>query len=410
VTTEEELREALVRAADDPAAEALTLGLSDRALTQARRQRRRRWGRLAAGAAVVTAAAVAAVFGLGGVGLPRGAQPPATFTVTPTMPDAPVGQSALIAFSAACTSKKGPQLARQYLWDPDTRRYVAMPTGVRDWYEPSPDGQRVLVVRDFPPTAWAAGDWSAAFAGTLAFHPITDGIGVQWSGNGTEVMSSMVEDVPGEREYLRNNAVWFYDPATGAARHSVPIPAAVKERMVGSKWSLQRWNGTDDSMQFTMLNAAGDRVEWLDDQGEVARSVTVHPGRVNSPDTRGGVAHLSPDGFYLFVENVTGRAVFDLRNGGRQIYVSSSPSIPATLAVDGWTGDHQFITYRERGAGLNPPAPAGEGHDPVYEVRGPNMELLQQAAFTLPSDPTGRCSTYPTSWGSSGLFPGAFTP
>lgn len=408
MTTEEELREALVRAVDDPAADAFTLGMSDRALTQARRQRRRLRARLAAGTAIIAAGAVAAVLGFGGAGLPRGAQPPATFTVTPTMPDAPVGQSALIAFSAECSSKKGPQLARQYLWNPDTRRYVAMPAGTRDWYEPSPNGQQVLVVRDNPPTAWAAGGWDAAFAGTLLFHPITDGIGVQWSLSGSEVMSRMVEDVAGEPEYLRNTAVWFYNPLTGAG-HPVPIPQAVKDRLVGSKWSLQQWTGVDSSPQFPLLNAAGDHVEWLDDEGRVTQSATVHPGRVNGPDTPGGVAQLSPDGFYLLVDNATGRAVFDLRNGGRQIYVSY-PGAPATFAFDGWTGDHQFLTYHQRNADMKPPVPSGEGHDPVYEVRGPTMELLQQAPFTLASDPTGRCSTYPTAWASSGLFPGAFTP
>ena len=118
-------------------------------------------------------------------------------------------------------------------------------------------------------------------------------------------------------------------------------------------------------------------------------------------------------------------AVFDLQAGGKRVGRLDTSGYLYT----GWVGDHQIVTGVEPKApatssGSSPSAPstpttsaskpkttgASTGHSPVNSVLSPELKVVQQAEFVLPSDPHGYCATWPLSWAPANQFPGAFVP
>ena len=431
--TEQDLRDALADAVDDPAAEALTLGLSDRALDDAGRRgrrgslrlgmsrRRRRWVQ---GAAIATAGTVAAVLGVavfGGVGFGGGGATVKSSTVPATAPN-PQGQAALLEFGAECLkSGQGPQLEMSYVWDPAAQQYRGVPGDLWTAFSPSPDGKRALVTKGLPHPAWAVASWSDAVAGRVVWHSISDGISLRWTDDGSELVSvPAVDDQPTADSagksgpiVVQNKTVDFYDPATGN-KHSVPIPQAVVDRVTSGQWVLQQWEGDHDSVRFPMAGVEGDRIEWLDAQGKVARTLTVQNGlpadvQYSLPTLQ---VTISPDGRYLAEATDATLAVYDLRDHGRRVALSSGDVNPQRNYYLGWAGPHEIVVavdemvekyYGKTGMPKT-------GHNPVYKVLSPELKVIQEARFVLPADPKGICSTWPVSWAPKGQFPGAFVP
>lgn len=428
MVTEQELRDAMADAVDDLAAETYTLGLSDRALAEAREDSR--WWRpmtggragarvrwvpvVAVGSAFVVAAAVgmAALGGGGG----SGSGPSVSALAAPQTPANPLGQAVLTEFGTECFDGHGPKLDLTYVWDPATQQYHGVSGRVVTGFYPSPDGKYALVEQGVPPgvQSWAVAGWSDAVAGRVTPHPLAGAGGVHWTADGKEVVTSLgwgVAKATGG-PVLQNKTADFYDPASGRRLASVPIPQIVLDRVASGKWSIQEFQGDHDSALFPLLSADGNRLEYLNAQGTVVRTLTLQDGlaaRASKPSdfALAESARISPDGRYLSELDSSVLAVFDLQAGGKRVgYLDVSGRV-----FTGWVGDHQIVTSMEK----NGPVSAGQevprtGHNSVYSVLSPELKVLQQAEFVLPSDPHGHCATWPMSWAPANQFPGAFVP
>jgi|GEM_PF-3028511 len=420
MVTEQELRDALADAVDDPAAETYTLGLSDRALAEARedaRWRRPMTGRRAGArvrwvpvVAVGSAFAVAAAVGMAALGGGKGSGDglPVQALSAPQTPPNPVGQEALTEFGAECFDGHGPKLDSTYVWDPATRRYHGVPGGVVTAFHPSPDGKYALVELGMPPQSWAVAGWSDAVAGRLTQHPVAGVSGLHWTADGKEVVTDLKRDVAKTTggSVLPKQAADFYDPASGRRLAAVPIPQVVLDMDASRQWSIQQVQGDHDSAVFPLLSADGDRLEYLDAQGATIRTLEVRDGLPASEGKESDLlesAQISPDGRYLLETSGSVLAVFDLQARGERVgYLDV-----AGHTFSSWVGDHQIVTSVEKNM---PPSGARTGHNPVYSVLSPELKVLQQAEFVLPSDPHGYCATWPMSWAPTGQFPGAFVP
>jgi hypothetical protein len=112
--TTDDLRDAMADAVDDPAAEAYTIGLSDRALREVGGRASRRWVRLVPGVAVGTAFVVAGTFGvlaLGGGAGGAGDGKPVRAISAPKAPANRLAQSALLDFEVECLNGHVPWTA-----------------------------------------------------------------------------------------------------------------------------------------------------------------------------------------------------------------------------------------------------------------------------------------------------------
>lgn len=419
--TEQDVYEAMAEAVDDPAAEQLTIGLSDRALAQARGgswlrrpmagRRGRRLPAMAVGSAFALAAAVGGV-ALGGSGGGSEDGSPASLS-GPVMPAGAVGQSVLTEFGAECFDGHGPKLDLSYVWDPATQQYHGVSGDVTTTFQASPDGKRALVVRGMPgmTQSWAVAAWPDAVAGRLVPHPIADGDGVLWTADGKEVVSQLAwstEKQTGDVTLKSKNAD-FFDPASGRFLASVPIPQKVRAMAVGGQWSIQQWQGDHDSVLFPLLSMDGSRLEYLNAQGDVVRTLTLQEGLAGDSLKPSEWAGTSPDGRYLAESEGSVLAVFDLQAGGRRVgWTDVSGYIS-----QGWIGDHQIVTVVDKELSLS--GKRGDsvpltGHSPEYTVLSPELKVLQQTKFVLPADPQGVCTTWPMSWAPKSQFPGAFAP
>jgi hypothetical protein len=420
VLTEQDLQEALADAVDDPAAERLTLGLSDRALEEAGRGAGRRFaagrrGRWASAIAVGSAFAVAAAVGMALLDGSGGSGAPATLAA-PEKPANAVGQAGLAAFSALCFTEKGPKLDASYVWDPATRAYRGIAGEVPTGFYPSPDGKRALVVRGAwgAAQAWAVADWADAVAGRVSWNPLAGVSGVSWTADGREVVTDLTWSATpstGETK-LASRTADFYDPATGRLLAAVPIPQQVLTRVTGGQWSIQEFQGDHNAVLFPMLSVDGNRLEYLNAQGTVARVLTLQEGlAANGTDRsqRTESAQLSPGGRYLSEQSGSVIAVFDLQAGGKRIGWTDVTAHVWT----GWISADQIVTVADKNEQFT--GSAGEpyplsGHSPVYSVLAPDLKVMQEVTFVLPADPNGACTTWPASFAPVGRFPGAFVP
>ena len=425
MVTEQELRDAMAEAVDDLAAETYTLGLSDRALAEAREDSRwwrpmtdRRAGArvrwvpvVAVGSAFVVAAGVG-MAALGG-GNGSGSRSSQSALAAPETPAKPLGQGALTAFAAECFDGRGPKLDLTYVWDPATRQYHGISGDVQTAFDPSPDGKYALVEQGVPPQSWAVAGWSDAVAGRMTpQHPLTGLSGVHWTADGKELVTGLdwQSSTTAGGPALQNQGADFYDPASGRLLASVPIPQTVLARDASRQWSIQEVQGDHASPVFPVLSADGDRLEYLNAQGATIRTLHVQDGLPASDGKESDVtesAQLSPDGRYLSETSGSVLAIFDLQAGGKRIGRLDVSGHVFT----GWIGDHQIVTGMEKNG---PPSGSGAapqtGHNPVYSVLSPELKVLQQAEFVLPSDPHGYCATWPISWAPANQFPGAFVP
>ncbi|NUR31856.1 MAG: hypothetical protein HOV83_39445 [Catenulispora sp.] len=422
MVTERELRDVLTEAVDDPAAEQYLLGLSDRALLAARGRGgrgARTWRRYVPGVAVGTAFVVAGTFGVlalaGGSG-DGGRGGKVTEMNAPTGVPNAVARSALVDFEVECFDGRGPKLAMDYVWDPEAQQYRAIDGEKAVTFTPSPDGKLALVKQGTNTKVWAVADWDDAIADRVTYHEADDG-GVLWTADGKALISAMTwvngpDKSP--RLVLSNKTVDFYDPGTGGKR-SVPIPQAVLDRVAGGQWLLQQWQADHDAPVFPMVNLTGDRIEWLDAGGKVARTLTVQNGLGADPRADNPYLQIaiSPDNRYLAESNGTNIATFDLQAGGRRIAVSPSTMDPARWSYAGWTADDQ-ITLAVDTSMVDSAKPGWKqpktGHSPVYRVYGPDLKLIEEARFVLPADPQGYCASWPITWAPKTQFPGAFVP
>jgi hypothetical protein len=424
MVTEQELREAMADAVDDPAAETYTLGLSDRALAEAREGSRwwrpmagRRAGAgmrwlpvVAVGSAFVVAAAVGVAALGGGDGSGGGS---VSALAAPESPTNPVGLAGLAEFGAECFDGHGPKLDLTYVWDPATRQYHGISGDVQTAFYPSPDGKYALVEQGVPPQSWAVAGWSDAVAGRVTpQHPLTGLSGVHWTADGKELVTGLdwQAATTAGGPARQNQGADFYDPASGRLLASVPIPQTVLARDASRQWSIQEVQGDHASPVFPVLSADGDRLEYLNAQGATVRTLQVQDGLPASDGKESDVvesAQLSPDGRYLSETSASVLAVFDLQAGGKRIGRLDVSGHVFT----GWIGDHQIVSGVEKNG---PPSPSRgllkTGHNPVYSVLSPELKVLQQAEFVLPSDPHGLCATWPISWAPANQFPGAFVP
>ena len=418
--TEQDLKDALADAVQAPEAERLTLGLSDRALAQARAgswwrrslsgERRRLMPGIAVGSALVVAAAVGMTAAGGGSGSGNGS--PSSF-VAPDMPGNPLGQSALTEFGVQCPGGHGPKLDHWYVWDRATQRYVGVPGDWATTFQAAPDGKRALVQHELPGMArsWAVAGWPEAIAGHARQHPIANGNVVQWTADGKEVVSRVREGFgQSGADGVGNKSADFFDPASGRLLASVPIPQQVRAMTTSGQWSLQQWQGDHDSVLFPLLNAQGDRMEFLNARGDIVRTLTLQDGlpadvKLQPMDVE--TAEISPDGRYLLELSAVHLVTFDL-DSGKRIGALDDPK----FTFQGWTGAHDIMTAADTATatarnGYQRPL---TGHSQVYSVWTPELKVLQQATFVLPADPQGACSTWPMSWAPKSQFPGAFVP
>jgi hypothetical protein len=429
--TEQDLHDALAEAADDREAERFTLGLSDRALAEARsggllrrpmaglRGKRGRWlPAIAVGSALTVAGAFGvSALGNGSGGGFGGGPRLATMVEAPATPANPVGQSALTEFGVECFN--GPTPSLEYVWDPAAQQYRGFGGGdnAYKYFLPSPDGEQALVERGMPPTsqAWAVASWSDALAGRLVFHPIADGFGVHWTADGKEVVTEPSwggELAQNTRIVLKNKNADFFDPATGRFLASVPIPQQVRTMAASGQWSVQQWQGDHDTVQFPLVSTDGDHIVFLNAHGDTVRTLTLKDGLPADPSAKSEgaeVAEISPDGRYLAEESSGQIATFDLTAGGKRIGSMDAPH----PTFQGWTGDHQIVTAAEEAQpSANPTSTSfpRTGHTAVYSVLSPELKVMQRATFVLPGDPQGECATWPMSWAPKGQFPGAFVP
>ncbi|MEY9932406.1 hypothetical protein ABH926_007057 [Catenulispora sp. GP43] len=421
--TERDLQETLADAVDDPAADQLLLGLSDRALAEAgegswwRRSTAGRQARWVSGIAVGTAFAVAATVGVvaldGGGGSGNGS--PAALTA-PDTPANAAGQAALVSFAAECFDGHGPKLDLTYVWDPATQQYHGVAGKVATSFYPSPDGKQALVeVGDVVAAqSWAVGSWADAVAGRVTPHAVAGSSGVHWTADSKEIVSNLTWDtikVTGELT-LKSRTADFYDPASGRRLASVPIPQAVLTRVASGQWSIQEFQGDHDSVLFPVLSADGNRLDYLNAQGTTVRTLTLQEGLAangTNQSARTESAQISPDGRYLSEMDGSVLAVFDLQAGGKRI---GWTDVTAHLWT-GWTGSDQIVTAVDKNEKLT--GSAGDpmpltGHSPEYSVLTPDLKVIQDVKFVLPADPHGACATWPVSWAPAGQFPGAFVP
>lgn len=431
MVTEQELQEALADAVDDPAADVWTLGLSDRALAQARVGSR--WWRpmegkragarvrwvptVAIGSAFVVAGAIgiAALGGGAGSGSAGSGSGGSSATAPPKTATKPVGQSAVTSYAAECFNGHGPKLDLMYVWDPAAQQYQGITGDAATDFHPSPDGKQALLERDESAggRSWAVGSWADAVAGRVTPHVAADQSGVHWTADGKEIVNSVAWDVAKDAggSVLKTRTADFYDPASGHRLASVPLPQEVLSRVASGQWSLQEFQGDHDAVLFPLLRADGDRLDYLNAQGATVRTLTLQGG-LPANDTNLSAstesAVLSPDGRYLMESEGT-IAVFDLQAGGKRIGSMDVTAHPFT----GWIGAHQIATVidEHQGSSLPKGTPIpSTGHSPVYTVLTPDLKVVQQTTFVLPTDPQGLCTTWPESWAPAGQFPGAFVP
>ena len=419
--TTDDLRDAMADAVDDPAAEAYTIGLSDRALADAGGQRAaRRWMRPVPAIAVGTAFVVAGTFGvlaLGGSGSGNGKR--VTEMNAPGTVTDPKAQSALLDFEVECLDGRGPKMAMDWVWDPETQQYRAVDSSIYTSFTPSPDGKRALVIKGVDSEAWGVADWADAVAGRVALHPISDRIGVRWTTDGKELTSVTTWDAKSQdpdAATLVNKTADFYDPAT-ASKRSVPIPQAVWDLIASRQWRPVQWQGGHDSIVFPMVSTAGDRVEWLNAQGHVIRTLTLKDGLPagGGPGSPYLSIWFSPDGRYLAESNATLFATFDLNAGGRRIGQTRVDRDGIFIRVDSspWSGDHDIVlTIDPATKDLGKPGAkeSKTGHSPVYRVLSPELKVVEESKFVLPDDPLGYCASWPITWAPKTRFPGAFVP
>ncbi|MBS2532609.1 hypothetical protein KGQ20_07470 [Catenulispora sp. NF23] len=417
MVTEQDLREALADVVEDPAADALTLGLSDRALAEAgtgtywRRAMTGKRGKLVPGIAIGSAFVVAAAVGVAALGGGSGGGSTISTVVVPNTSADPVGQSALTEFGAECFNGHGPKLALSYVWDPATRQYRAVPGDVSTSFQASPDGKQALVQKGLSQMSqsWAAGDWSAAVAGQLTPHPIADAFGMLWTTDGKEVVTQLAWDSAGKSQAIvvKNKTADFYDPASGRRLASVPIPPQVLAMAASRQWSVQQWQGDHDSVLFPLLRSDGKQLVFLNAQGATVRTLTFEdglPATMLNQSEAAEVAAISPDGRYLAEFDNGQVATFDLNAGGKRIGIMGG----WMSSYNGWTGDNQIVTATDESRSTG--SQKAPGHSPLYRVLSPELKVMQETRFVLPSDPNGNCSTWPTTWAPKAQFPGAFVP
>ncbi|NUP50564.1 MAG: hypothetical protein HOW97_25120 [Catenulispora sp.] len=420
--TEDELRSVLRNAADDPAADAYTLGLSDRALADARGRGQRRWVRYAPGVAVGTAFVVAGTFGvlaLGGGSGGSGGERVTSSNAPQTLAN-PESKSALLDFEVECVGgKSAPKMAMDWVWDPGSQQYRAVDSNVYTAFTPSPDGKRALVVQTaYPNLRWGVADWDDAVAGRMTYQEIPDGLqGMRWSADGKEVAAALMwADSPGRdgKPDMKSKTLEFFNPATGG-KWTVPVPQAVIDRVTSGQWTLQDWEGDHDSVLFPMVSASGDRMEWLDAGGKVTRTLTVQNGLAATTRSMNPMlkAEVSSDGRYLAEANDTTVATFDLQAGGRRIATSQPDLDPTRSYYLAWTGDNEItiaIDEVDKDAGKPGWKMSNTGHSPLYRVYGPDLKVIEESKFVLPADPKGYCASWPITWAPKSQFPGAFVP
>lgn len=418
--TEEGLREMLLAAVDDPAAEAYTLGLSDRALLAARGRGQRRWLRYAPGVAVGTAFAVAGTFGVlalaGGSGSGGGR---VTASNVPKMAANPVANSVLLDFEVECFGNGGPKLAMDWVWDPATQQYRAVDGSVYTALTPSPDGERALVVQGVDTRLWGVADYADAVAGKVTYFSKKDdvSIGLRWTDDGKALTTTLAwTNGPNKDEklVLANKTADFYDPDTGTKR-SVPIPQAVLDGVRSGDWQAEQWQGDFDSVLFPMVSTSGDRMQWLDREGKVARTLALQDGLHASPPPNQYLGTwMSPDGRYLAESDGTVLATFDLKQGGRRVGSTSVAGGGIFFREkDVWGADNEIILAVDpamKDAGKPDFQQPKNGHSPVYRVFGPDLKLIEETKFVLPDDPQGYCASWPVTYAPKSQFPGAFTP
>lgn len=421
--TEQDLHDAMAEAVDDPAAEQLTIGLSDRALAEARggswlrrsmAGKRGRWfPAMAVGSAFAVTAAVAltgVALGGGGGGSDGGSQ--ASLTV-PAMPSNPVGQSALTEFVAECFNEHGPKLDLSYVWDPATQQYHGVEGDVTTIFQASPDGKQALVERGMPGTtqSWAVAAWPDAVAGRLVPHPIADREGMRWTADGKEVVTELAWDTVKESGdvVLKSKNADFFDPASGRLLASVLIPQKVREMATSGQWSIQQWQGDHDSVLFPLLSMDGSQLQYLNVQGMVVRTLTLQEGLPGDSLKPTEWTEFSPDGRYLAESEGSVLAIFDLQAGGKRVgWMDATGNVS-----QGWIGDHQIVTAADKEnsrSGKRGDTIPLTGHSAVYTVLSPELKVLQQTKFVLPADSQGACATWPMSWAPKSQFPGAFVP
>lgn len=427
--TEQELRDVLVAAVDDPAAEAYTRGLSDRVLAQAGDRKARRWVRFAPAVAVGTAFVVAGVFGVSALGGDAGGGGKrVTVSSVPKMLANPAAGSALLDFEVECLGKGTPKLAMDWVWDPDSQQYRGVDASVYTSFTPSPDGKRVLVVQGIDTARWGVAGWADAVAMRVPFHDKNDGIGLRWTDDGSELTSTL-QWVTGPGKsitvVLGNKTADFYDPNTGAQR-LVPIPRAVLDGLATGQWQLMQWQGNHDTVRFPMMSTTGDRIQWMDASGKVTRTATLQNGLPANSAVGAQFfgAYLSPDGRYLAVTDGTWLATYDLTDKGRRLAHIPADGFEFRNGASIWTGDHEIIlagdpALQEVGHPGGPNTATGGSavsrvvgtdHSPVYRVLGPDLKVIEETRFVLPDDPEGRCSSWPISWAPKTQFSGAFVP
>ncbi|MFL6112757.1 MAG: hypothetical protein ACJ786_15600 [Catenulispora sp.] len=415
--TTDDLRDAMAAAVDDPAAEAYTIGLSDRALAEAGGRAARRWVRLVPGVAVGTAFVVAGTFGVLALGGGAGGGKQVNAMSAPAAPANRLSESALLDFEVECLNGQGPKMAMDWVWDPETQQYRAVDGSVYTSFTPSPDGKRALVLKGTPAGGWAVADWADAVAGRVTFHPITDGVGLRWTADGKELTTVKTWGPAAKKDgsaVITNKSADFYDPAM-AAKRSVPLPQAVLDRAAGGQWQLQEWQGGHDAVVFPMVSTAGDRVEWLDAQGKVLRTVALQNPLRAAPHSVGSISsHISPDGRYLAEDDGKVLATFDLQAGGRRlgetpIRGGAGESIVMIDSLNPWNGNDEIVLRIDPAAKPTPPEPK-TGHSPIYRVLSHDMKVVEETKFVLPDDPRGYCASWEVTWAPKTQFPGAFVP
>lgn len=421
--TEGELRTVLREAVDDPAADAYTLGLSDRALLAAQGREQRRWKRYVPGVAVATAFVVAGTFGVlalgGGIG---GSGTRVTASNVPEMGLNPVSHSVLLDFEVECFGNGGPRMAMDWMWDPDAQQYRAVDSNVYTALTPSPDGKRALVVQGVDTRLWGVADYADAVAGKVTYHAKNEedgSIGLRWTNDGKELTTRLGWGGPGPTKettvILANKTADFYDPDTGAKR-SVPIPQAVLDGMSSGKWQAEQWQGDYDSVLFPMVNTAGDGMQWLDRQGKVVRTLALQHGMIASqtPDNH-VMTWLSPDGRYLAESNGAAIATYDLKDQGRKLGETTFAGGGSILSsgADLWSaGDEIILTFDPAMKDVGKPGfkEAKTGHSPLYRVLSADLKVIEETRFVLPADKRGYCASWPVTWAPKTQFPGAFVP
>lgn len=417
MVTEQELRDVLTAAVDDPVADAYTRGLSDRALASAGDRKARTWTRFAPGIAVGTAFVVAGVFGVSALGgSAGGGGMRITVSNVPRMSTNPAANSALLDFEVECFDKAAPKMAMDWVWDQDAQQYKGVDASVYTSFTPSPDGKHVLVVQGIDTALWGVAGWTDAIAMRVPMHSKTDGIGMRWTDDGSE-LTSTVHWVGGpnksETVVLGNKTADFYDPGTGAER-SVPIPEAALDAGASGKWQLLQWQGNHDTVLFPMVSVTGDKIQWLNAAGTVTRAVTLQNGLSTGSAPGMPFAYLSPDGRYLAETDGLRLATFDLTDGGHRLAQIQTDKFQFRNNASVWTGDHEIIltgdpAMKDAGKPGVTSFPK-TGHSPVYRVLGPDLKVIEETPFVLPDDPRGSCGSWPITWAPKTQFPGAFVP